>query len=224
MKCPRCPNWIGAATGLGIRLSVSYTISFHYTITLLGRIVRSRNWWLVACLHVIFWWGKSRTVAAIINDYGTFQILAFITLFRLFWCQVRIQILFSFGVWVVFFFLLSTLYGQVFAYSVFFYSVKTFFFFLLVWFCVFYAQWLLWDGVDEPTYRFRLVLCGWFRMFVTFMVCRSWRGGLFYTLLARIGMSCVCQTVLSYAPLEFYHNFFFGEWFSTLKKKICKLL
>lgn len=99
-----------------------------------------------------------------------------------------------------------------------------FFFFLLVWFCVFYAQWLLWDGVDEPTYRFRLVLCGWFRMFVTFMVCRSWRGGLFYTLLARIGMSCVCQTVLSYAPLEFYHNFFFGEWFSTLKKKICKLL
>lgn len=194
--------------GLGIRLSGSYTISFHYTITPLGHTVRSRNWWLVACLHVIVWWGESRTVATIITDYGTFQILAFITSFRLFWCQVHIRILFSFGVWEVFF-AVNSLWTSVCLLSFLLcYSVKTLFF-LLVLFYVFYAQWLLWDWVDEPIYRFRLVLCGWFRMFVTFMVCRSRRGGLFYTLFARIGMSCVCQTMLSYVPLEFYHNFFF---------------
>lgn len=104
VKCPWSHKWIVAQMGLGMRLSVSYTVSFHYTITPLGHIVRSRNWWLVSCLHVIFWWGESRTVAAIINECGTLQILAFITSFCLFWCQDHIQILFSFSVWEGFFF------------------------------------------------------------------------------------------------------------------------
>lgn len=163
---------------------------------------------------------------SIINECGTFHIPAFITSFCLFWCQDHIQILFSFSVWegFFFFFAVNSLWTSVCLLNFLLcYSVKTLFSPLLVLFCVFYAQWLLWDWVDEPTYRFRLVLCGWFRMFVTFMVCRSWRGGLFYTLLARIGMSCVCQTMLSYVPLEFYHNFFFWND-SPHFFKICKLL
>ena len=111
LKMPKCfwlggysHKWVVAQMGLGMRLSVCYTISFHYIITPLGHIVRSRNWWLVACLHVIFWWGESRTVAAIINECGTFHIPAFITSFCLFWCQDYIQILFSFSVWEGFFF------------------------------------------------------------------------------------------------------------------------
>lgn len=128
MQCPRSHNWIVAQMGLGIRLSVSYTISFYYTITPLGHIVRSRNWWLVACLHVIFWRGESRTVAAIINDYGTFQILAFITSFRLFWCQVHFQILFSFRVWEVFFAVNSLWTSVCLLNFLLCYSVKTLFF------------------------------------------------------------------------------------------------
>lgn len=87
-------------------------------------------------------------------------------------------------------------------------SVKTFF----LWFC--FVCFMLSDccGMEWMSpHRCRLVLCGWFQMLVTFMVCRSWRGGPLYTLRARIGMSYVCQTTLSYALLEFYHNFFWPD-------------
>ena len=115
----KVPDWIVAEMGLGIRLSGSYPPSFHYPITPMGHIVRSRNWWLVACLHVILMRGiqdsccyykwlwhfpnpSFHNFSPFVLLPGSYSDIVFI------WCLG--------GCFFFFFFFLLTLYGQVFAY------------------------------------------------------------------------------------------------------------
>lgn len=160
--------------GLGMRSSLSplhHLPLHHYTPW--GHIVDPETDGSYPA-SMLFCDERSRTVAAIINGVALSK-SAFITSFCLFWCQDHIQILFSFSVWEGFFSVNSLWTSVCLLNFLLCYSVEN----TLSPFLVYFVCFMLsdcWDQWKQAHTDLGLGLCGWLRMFVTFMVLQKLKG------------------------------------------------